>query len=83
MAKKVIWTTPARADVRAIDRETAIGLLRALARFLDTAEGDVKKLTDVEPTEFRLRLGSYRVRFYDHGDSIEVLHVRHRKEAYR
>jgi len=31
----------------------------------------------------RLRLGDYRVRFHDLGDTIEVLHVKHRKDAYR
>jgi hypothetical protein len=43
-------------------------LLHRLARFLTTGEGDVKRLTDVDPPEFRLRLGDYRLRFYDHGD---------------
>jgi len=49
--------------VRAIDRDAAIDLLHRLARFLATEEGDVKKLTDIDPPELRLRLGDYRVRF--------------------
>ena len=83
MAKKAIWTTPARADVRAIDRATAIRLLESLARFLITEEGDVKRLTDVDPPEYRLRIGNYRMRFYDHGHSIEILRVLPRDKAYR
>jgi mRNA-degrading endonuclease RelE of RelBE toxin-antitoxin system len=83
MAKKIAWTEQAKADVRGIDRETAIDLLHRLARFLETEEGDVKRLTDIDPPELRLRLGDYRARFYDHGDSIEILTVKHRKEAYR
>lgn len=83
MAKKIVWTDQARADIRAIDRETALDLLHRLARFLATEEGDVKKLQGIEPPEFRLRLGDYRLRFYDHGESIEALHVGHRKDAYR
>jgi len=83
MAKTVIWTVQDRADVRAIDRETALRLLQTLARFLVTEEGDVSKLTDIEPPEFRLRIGDYRVRFYDLGDSIELLRVRNRKDAHR
>ena len=83
MAKKIAWTDQAKADVRGIDRETAIDLLHRLARFLATEEGDVKRLTDIDPPEFRLRLGDYRLRFYDHGDWIEILRVRNRKEAYR
>jgi mRNA-degrading endonuclease RelE of RelBE toxin-antitoxin system len=83
MAKKIAWTDQAKADVRGIDRETAIDLLHRLARFLATEDGDVKRLTDIDPPEFRLRLGDYRVRFYDHGDWIEILRVRNRKDAYR
>jgi mRNA-degrading endonuclease RelE of RelBE toxin-antitoxin system len=83
MAKKIAWTDQAKADVRGIDRETAIDLLHRLARFLATEDGDVKRLTDIDPPEFRLRLGDYRLRFYDHGDWIEILRVRNRKDAYR
>jgi hypothetical protein len=83
LAKKFIWTEQARADVRAIDRETALNLLHGLARFGATEEGDVKRLQDVEPREYPLRLGDYRVRFHDLGDAIEILHVRQRREAYR
>ena len=83
MAKKIIWSDEARADVRAIDRSTALGLLEGLARFAFTESGDVKQLQGYDPIQFRLRLGDYRVRFRNLGDSIEILRVRHRKEAYR
>ena len=83
MAKKIAWTDQARADVRAIDRETAIDLLHRLARYLATEQGDRRRLQGIEPPELRLRLGDYRVRFYDHGDTIEILAVKHRREAYR
>jgi mRNA interferase RelE/StbE len=83
MAKKIAWTDQARADVRAIDRDTAIDLLHGLARFVATEEGDVKRLQGIEPPEFRLRLGDYRVRFNDLGEFIEIVRVRHRKDAYR
>jgi hypothetical protein len=39
MAKSVEWTEVARADVRRIDRETAIRILEHLARFLVAEEG--------------------------------------------
>jgi mRNA-degrading endonuclease RelE of RelBE toxin-antitoxin system len=83
MARKIGWTSQAKADLRAIDRQTAVDLLHGLARFLSTEEGDVKRLQCTNPPELRLRLGDYRIRFYDHGDWIEVLAVKHRKEAYR
>jgi mRNA-degrading endonuclease RelE of RelBE toxin-antitoxin system len=67
MGKKTAWTDQARADVRAIDRETALDLLHGLARFLTSEEGDVKRLQGIDPPEFRLRVGDYRVRFHDLG----------------
>ncbi|MGA2146632.1 MAG: type II toxin-antitoxin system RelE/ParE family toxin [Bryobacteraceae bacterium] len=83
MAKKVAWTDQAKADVRAIDRQRAMHILHGLARFIRTEEGDVKRLQDIEPPEFRLRVGAYRIRFHDRGDTIEILAVKHRSEAYR
>ncbi len=83
MKKRVIWPDAAKRDVRAIDREPALRILNGIDRFMSTGEGDVKQLTAVEPTEFRLRIGDYRIRFYDHGAAIEILAVKHRREAYR
>jgi mRNA-degrading endonuclease RelE of RelBE toxin-antitoxin system len=83
VAKKIAWTDQAKAHLRSIDQVTALRILHTLARYLATGEGDVRRLQDVEPPEFRLRAGNYRVRFHDLGDSILVLAVKHRREAYR
>ena len=69
--------------MRAIDQPTALRILHSLARFLVSGEGDVKRLRVIEPPELRLRVGDYRVRFYDHGESIRILAIKHRREAYR
>jgi mRNA interferase RelE/StbE len=81
--KKIAWTDQAKADLRAIDQSTALRILHALARYLASGEGDVKRLQDIEPPELRLRVGDHRIRFYDYGDSIRVLAVKHRREVYR
>ena len=83
MARKIEWTDAARADVRRIDSETAMRILEGLARFLLTEEGDVKLPKDSNPKEYRLRVGDYRVRFHDAGGVLQILSVRHRREAYR
>ncbi len=83
MAKKVIWSDRAKINLRAIEQATALRILHTLARMLATGEGDVKRLRNVEPPEFRLRVGDYRVRFHDLGDAIEILSVKHRRDAYR
>jgi hypothetical protein len=38
----VIWSPEARADVRAIERVTAMQILRCVDRYLTTLNGDVK-----------------------------------------
>ncbi len=51
---------------------------------MDLREGsDVKRLQKIKPPELRLRVGDYRVCFYDCVDSILVLAVNHRSEAHR
>jgi mRNA interferase RelE/StbE len=81
--KSIAWTDQAKADLRAIDQPTALRILHNVARYLASGQGDVKRLQDLEPPELRLRIADYRVRFYDYGDSILVLSVKHRREAYR
>ena len=79
----VDWSPQARADLRAIDRETAMQILLALDRYLSTGAGDVKKLQPPYQ-EFRLRVGDYRVLFLSRKElTIEVVRVRHRREVYR
>jgi mRNA-degrading endonuclease RelE of RelBE toxin-antitoxin system len=83
MGKSVIWNDQAKAQLRGIDQPAALRILHALARYLDSGEGDVKRLQHIEPAEFRLRVGDYRVRFHDHGDTIRITAIKHRREAYR
>jgi Plasmid stabilisation system protein. len=79
----VIWSPEARADVRAIDRETAMQILYCIDRYLANRAGDVKKLKPPR-TGFRLRCGDYRV-FFDlkEENTIEITGVKNRREAYR
>jgi mRNA-degrading endonuclease RelE of RelBE toxin-antitoxin system len=78
----VIWSPEARADLRAVDRETAIQILHCVDRYLASRAGDVKKLKHPS-TGFRLRCGDHRV-FFDHKnhDTVEITGVRDRKDTY-
>lgn len=79
---RITWTEQAKADVRSLDRPTAMRILHALHRFAEYGTGEVKALEGYE--ELRLRIGEYRLFFVptrDHG--IEIRRVRHRREAYR
>ena len=79
----VVWSEEARSDLRRIDRQTALEILHCADRYLATRNGEVKKLRPPQ-TGFRLRCGDYRV-FFEHRveNSIEIIGVRHRREAYR
>ncbi len=73
MARRVIFSDEARANIR-----------DGLARFLKTDCGDVKQLHGFDPPEYRLRVGDWRIIFRKgFGDTIEVVRVRNRREAYR
>ena len=81
--RKIDWTEPARADVRRLDRDTAMRIFAALHRFAECGEGDVRKLQG-HSAELRLRVGDYRVRFTrEADDSLRIHAVLHRKDAYR
>jgi len=83
MRKKIEWKDAAKRNLRAIDRATALDILHKIDRFALTSEGDVKQLQGIDPPVFRLRVGDYRVRFHDEADTITILTVKHRSEAYR
>ena len=79
----IVWSDEARADLRRIDRQTALDILHCTNRYLATRNGDVKKLRPPQ-TGFRLRCGDYRL-FFELRDEtiIEIIGVRNRREAYR
>ena len=90
----VTWTPQGQADLCAIDRETAMGILHCLDRFIKNREGDIKNLKPPR-TDYRLRCDDYRLFFdlavYETRSgrtrittmSIRITAVRHRREAYR
>jgi hypothetical protein len=55
MGKRVAFTDQAKADLRAIDQQTALQILKTLARFVQSEEGNVKRLQGVEPPLYRFR----------------------------
>lgn len=46
MGKRIVWTEQARADVRAIEQPIALQILKTLARYVQTGEGNTKQLRD-------------------------------------
>jgi len=63
MAKQLVWTDQAKADVRAIEQPIAIQILKTLGRYVLTGEGATKQLKGVNPPMIRLRAHNHRVFF--------------------
>jgi mRNA-degrading endonuclease RelE of RelBE toxin-antitoxin system len=81
--KRVLFRPQAVRDLESLqDRDRAL-VEEAIDRFAKTGAGDVKLLAGAE-RHYRLRAGDWRIRFvYEKPDIIRVLHIRHRREAYR
>lgn len=85
MKLAVTWRGPARRGLRRLDPPERRRVVAAVEIFAETGQGDVVKLTNVRPPQFRLRVGPWRVRFLVDRETgvLQVLHVRHRSKAYR
>jgi mRNA interferase RelE/StbE len=77
------WTPRAEKDLRRLDRQVAERVRDGIRRFVETGQGDVIRLKDVEG--LRLRIGDWRVRFdYDRAaHNLVILQVRPRGRSYR
>jgi hypothetical protein len=83
MAKRTVWTERAKADPHGIEQAVALQILKTLARYNRTGEGNTKQIKGVEPPLIRLRAQTHRIFFRDTGDCLEISRVLDRKEAYR
>ena len=80
---EIAWTETAISDMAALDKTIAVRVKHAVERLAGTGSGNVKRLQNIDPPEYRLRVGDYRARFHNDGATITILRVLHRKDAYR
>jgi mRNA interferase RelE/StbE len=59
--KRIVWTDPAKSDVRSLSKPIATQIFSALHRFAQSGVGNVKALQGRE--ELRLRIGDCRLFF--------------------
>jgi plasmid stabilization system protein ParE len=83
MPKRIVWTEQAKADLRGIEQRIALQILKTLARYAQTGEGNTRQLQGIEPPLIRLRAQDHRVFLRDKGEYLEISRVLDRKEAYR
>ncbi len=81
--KKIRFNPGVPAEVRAIEQETALDILKALHRYVETGHGNVKALSGEFEGLLRLRVGNHRVLFDETEDEVNVHRVGNRKDAYQ
>ena len=79
------WTPRAEKDLRQLDRTERDKVIAAVVRFGEEGIGDARRLQDVTPPEFRLRVGDLRVRFgFDEKQgAMVILRILRRDKAYK
>ena len=88
MARSIDWSRQSQSDLKKLSKRDADRVRRALERLAATERGNVERLKGIDPPEYRLRVGDWRVRFcYEDVGTVElgisVVRVLHRREAYR
>jgi mRNA-degrading endonuclease RelE of RelBE toxin-antitoxin system len=80
----VVWTATAERDFGKLDSDGRRRVQLSISRYATDNLGDVRRLQNVTPPEYRLRVGKWRVRFrLDHdGRTMQILHVLRRDDAY-
>ena len=80
---EIEWSETSLEDMAALDKGIGRRIKKAVERLAETGAGNVKKLQGIDPPECRLRVGDFRVRFELEKETMRILRVRNRREAYR
>ena len=80
---RIEWLDEAKADVRRLDRPTAMRIFDGALHYARTGGGNVEPLHGDMTGSFRLRIGDYRVLFALAENVMRIFGVRHRSQAYR
>lgn len=84
MSWQVLWAPRALKELARLDRGEQNRIRQAVETFASESKGDMLRLQNITPPEYRLRVGKWRVRFHlDHGRRMmQILYVLRRDEAY-
>ena len=61
--RNLVLTARAKGDLDRLERTISMPIIAGIRRLVLTDVGDIKKLQGVDPPEYRLRIGDWRVRF--------------------
>jgi mRNA-degrading endonuclease RelE of RelBE toxin-antitoxin system len=82
MTRRIQWNSRAQKDFDALDRVVSQRVESAIERFA-SGDGEVRRLTGIDPPLFRLRAGDWRILLRFDADTIVILRVLPRDKAYR
>jgi mRNA-degrading endonuclease RelE of RelBE toxin-antitoxin system len=84
MSYGISWRRRAEKDLGRLDRMARNRVIDAVERYAATREGDIRRLQDIMPPLFRLRIGDLRVLFrVENDDSVVIERVLPRDKAYK
>jgi mRNA interferase RelE/StbE len=86
MPYKIRWDVRAYKELKGIDNQIAITILNEISKLSnDDQSADIKRLEGKFKGKFRLRVGDYRVIYWanNNENTIYIIGVRHRRDAYR
>ena len=69
-------------DLKRIPKDNGKRIIEKLNILENNLQGDVKRLTNYT-SEYRMRVGDWRILFEIEDEKIVVYRIRHRKEAYK
>ena len=81
MKYKIEFKPRALKDLRSINADDARKILVKIRAMENNLAGNVKRLTNFE-SQYRLRVGNYRVLLDVESNNIIIYCVKHRREAY-
>jgi len=82
MTYEVEFKPLAFKDLQRLPKTTQRRVLAKIVALAKGLTGDVKRLTN-HTSEYRLRVGDYRILFEVEGANVIVYRILHRKDAYR
>lgn len=81
---EIRYSYKARDDFKELPREIQKRIAKKM-RFYASQENPLKfaeRLTDIRESEFRFRIGDWRLFFDVRGNKIFILRIKHRSKAY-
>jgi mRNA-degrading endonuclease RelE of RelBE toxin-antitoxin system len=79
---RVLGSESLRKDLDKLSPFLRERIIRELHKFGETGRGDIEKVEGAEGI-WKLRVGDYRVFFYQEADEVRAMRVLHRSVAYR